>query len=331
MLKSGGYAALLDRDVVTQCPLCDTDNPDLDNRGFCSNCGALFREKIRRRLLLVKVAALLGVLVTATGAALALAYEYRWIGLGVFAAGVLPLVFGMLANRQLAGFLFEALARRAATDTRRALRTTDRIAVFMLLFFLAAFAGCFPYYLYIERPRQALGDYQIRFKDAVAGYLELVPADALPPVKAQPFLEGKAVVIEKTSTGAALSEVHLALPPEVRAEAPAEVGTVVIVEWTDFAKGEYGEKGSGVLALRVDGNVRIVNYPNKTLLGEETFPGGDPPGEAPADGGPARGVRPIAKIAGYVAGLKRQTPSPSSPPEAPAAETEAAGNKTETP
>lgn len=320
LAKTGGLAALTDRGVVTQCPLCDTDNPDLDNHGFCSNCGTLFRDKVRRRLAVVKMSVLLGVLLTAAGAALALTLELFWLGMSLFAVGLVPLAFGVLANWQLAGFLLDALERRTATDTQRSIRTTDRVAAGLVLFFLAAVAGSIPYYLYIEGPRHQLAKYETRFADKIRDYVALVPQDAEPAPDAKPYLAGKAVVIEKTATGAQVSEVHAALPPDVRAETPEEVGTVVLIEWKDVRGGHYGE--TAALAYRVHGDVRLINLQSKTLLAHEDFPGGDPPPQAPAGGGDGRGSKPIAKIVGYINGLDRSAPPPSPAVETPAAEPE---------
>jgi hypothetical protein len=328
--KSGGFAALIDRGVVTQCSLCDKDNPDLENRGYCSACGALFRDKMRRRLTIVKAAALLGVALTLLGAALSLGMDLRWAGLAVFLLGIVPLAFGILANRQLADFLLQALSLRAAADTQRSLRTTNRVAAGLLLYFLTAFGGCIPYYLYVERPRQQLEAYQARFADKLAEYTSLVPDDVTPAAEAKPYLAGKAVVVEKTPEGPRVSEVHVALPPAVRAETPEEVGTVAVVEWKDFRTGEYkyGEKPTGILAFRVDGDVRIINLANKSLLAREVFTGSDAPTQPPRDGSHGRGARPIAKIALYVGGLDSHVPpTANSSPASTSQESSANGDR----
>lgn len=317
LAKTGGLAALTDRNVVTQCPLCDTDNPDLDNHGFCSHCGTLFRDKVRRRLAVVRTSVLLGVLLTTAGAALALVLNLFWLGFALFAVGLAPLVFGILANWQFAGFLLAALERRAANDTHRAIRTTDRVDGGLLLFFLAALASSIPYYFYVEAPRQQLGKYQARFADKLGEYAALVPQDAVPAPNAKPYLAGKAVAIEKTAAGAQVSEVHVALPPDVRAETPDEVGAVVLIEWKDVREGKYGE--TAALAYRVHGDVRLIDLQSKTLLAHEDFPGGDPPSQAPSGGSHGYGSKPIAKIVGYVNGLDRNAPPPTPAAETPAA------------
>jgi hypothetical protein len=311
--KSGGFAALVDRGRVTQCSLCDKDNPDLENRGYCSACGAVFRERMRRRLTIVKIAAVLGVMLTASGAALALAMDWRWTGLALFALGIVPLAFGLLANRQLAGFLMEALSLRTASDAQRSLRSTHSIAGGLLVYFVMVLIACVPYYLYIERPRQRLARYQARFADKLGEYAALASDDVRPAPDARPYLEGKAVVVEKADSGPRVSEVHMALARSARAETPADVGTVVLIEWKDVFRGEYGDKGSGIHAFRVDGDVRIINLASKTLLAREEFTGVEPPQEAPRGGGPGRGAKPIAKIAGYVSGLEPEPPGPQTP------------------
>lgn len=340
LAKSGGFAAHFDRGVVTHCPLCKIDNPDVENRGFCSGCGALFRDKSNWRLLVVKVASALGVLLTVSGAWLTMTSEWKWSGIAVFALGIIPLAFGVLANRQLAGFFLEALGRRAAKDTQRCLRTTDRLAAGLVVYFTAAFAGCIPYYFYIERPnslnhrlqverQRQLAEYQARFEGELNRYLKLIPDDALPPINAKECLAGKAVVVEKFESGGQISAAHVALSPDVRAETPGEVGTVVLVEWKDFRTGTYED--SQIPGLRVDGHVRIINLADKSFfLREEPIIGGPPPGEAPADGGPGRGPKSFDKIADYVNGLGRNPPSASvetgattGEPEPPAAKDQA--------
>ncbi len=316
---------MIDRGVVTQCSLCDTDNPDLENRGYCSACGAVFRDKMRRRLLIVKTAAALGVLLTLLGAVLALAMDWTWVGLAIFFLGIFPLGFGIIANRQLAGFLLQALSLRLAPDAQRSLRSTNRIAGGLLLYFVAAFMGCVPLYLYVERPRQELQAYQRRFASQLGEYTSLVADDALPGADARPYLAGKAIVVEKSAAGPQVSEVHRALPPEARAETPEEVGTVVLVEWQDVRRGEYGATGSGILGFRIDADVRIINLPSKTLLAREPFTGVEPPQQGTRTGTHVRGPKPIAKIALYVGGLSRTVPPV--PMDKPAASSEASESK----
>lgn len=318
LTKNGGLPALLDRGVVTQCPLCDTDNPDVENRGFCSACGTLFREKIRRRLSIIKAAALLGVFFTLLGAGLALGFDLRGAGLAVYLLGMLPLVYCILANRQLAGFLLVALEMRTAGETQRSLRTTDRVASALIGYFVLALAAAIPLYMYVERPNRRLAAYQLAFQEELPKYAARLPQEAVPPQGVKPYVAGKAVAVEKADGGARISRVHVELPSEIRAESPEEAATLVFIEWRDFRVGKYGS--TDILALRVDGDVRVVDLGRNALVARETFEGGAPPVQAPQDGSHGRGAKPIDRIAQYIAALDRQPPSP--PSAAPAVETQ---------
>lgn len=301
--KLGGLAALLDRKVVTQCPQCDTDNPDLENRGYCAACGAVFRDKIRRRMRLVQVATLLGVLLTSGGVALVYFGHQRWLGFVSYVLGIVPLGFGAVAGHQVAGSLLAAISLRTTSDAQRTLRRTELIFAALVLYFLAAFAGCIPYYLYIERPRQQINAYHERFAAHLEEYLALADDKAKPDPDARPYLVGKAVAVEKTESGARVGEVHASLPPAIRAETPEEAGTVLLIVWTNAYYGPYGS--SGAKGYRVNAELTMVNKADKTVLGKALFEGGEPPREQPSEGH-GYGPKPIAKIVGYVAGLEKK-------------------------
>jgi hypothetical protein len=295
--NSGGLAALLDRKVVTQCPLCDTDNPDLENRAYCAACGAVFREKARKRLRIIQTAIVLGVGLTAGGAAVVIFAHQRWIGLALYLLGIAPLAFGIVAVHQVAGSLLAALAIRSANDAQRMLRRTEWLTTGLLLYFLAAFAGCIPYYLYVERPRQQVIDYQKRFASHLAEYASLIDEDARAERSEKPRLVGKVVAVEKTEDGPRIGKVHVSLPAAMRAETPEEVGTVVLVVWKNTYQGKYGNTKAE--AFRVDADVKFIDKAEKSLMGLAEFQGGPPPKTQPRQGH-GYGAKPIDKIVNYV-------------------------------
>jgi hypothetical protein len=161
--------------------------------------------------------------------------------------------------------------------------------------------------LYARLGPHELQIYEARFKQKLKEYVAIVPHDAVPLEK--PYLAGKAVIVEKTAQGGQISEVHLALPPDIRSEGPEEVSTVVLIEWKDVRVGEYRQSGrdSGTIAIRVDADIRIIDPKNRLLLARQTFTGGDPPSKPPRNAAHARGPKPIAKIVGYISALDRGT------------------------
>jgi hypothetical protein len=211
----------------------------------------------------------------------------------------------------MAGFLLEALQRRTANETQRSLRTTDRLAIGLVIYFVAVIIACVPYYLLIEQPKRQLSKYQDRFAGEIQNYLAIVPDTAVPEPRGKPYLAGKAVVLEKTASGGEVSAVHVAQNPEIRAEAPEEVGTVVLVEWKDLRKGPY--PGTSQVGYFVQGDTQVFDLAAKVLVAHQVFQGGDPPDYAPRDGGHGRGPKPIAAIAEYLAKLERKPASVAAP------------------
>jgi hypothetical protein len=243
-------------------------------------------------------------LLTAAGALLALRWNLRGLGVSLYLAGVGAIVFSIVAGRQVSGYLLGALALRASADAQDCLRRTQRIWASLLLYFLAAFVGCIPYYLLLERPRRQLSEYQSRFEPHLDEYLALVSSEGLAvDVSVTPYVKGKAVVVELSDAGPRISEVHRALPAEVRAETPDEAGTLVFIEWREALAGPYGS--TLAKGYRINADVRIIDLPEKTLLGLLEFQGGDPPRAQPREGD-GYGPKPIDKIAGYVAGVERK-------------------------
>jgi hypothetical protein len=305
---------VFNRGNLMECPVCQGLDPDPRGLGFCGLCGTVYRNRISTLLRFAKTAVALAIvlLITASIVTLGLGFS-KLLGLALFLIGAMLLAAGLYFNRRVANAMLAALGLRTAPETMRFLRSTNRLNLFVLAFALLGLMAAVPYYLRVVIPHRQQALYQAQFASKMSEYLTLVPADAPVPEEATPYINGKILAIDKTNEVGAPSAVHVALPEELRAQSPEEVGTVVWVEWKETRFGTYGD--SGIVAYRIDADVTVIDAVKKVVIARETFQGGDPPSTAPAGGGPGRGPRPVAKIVGYLEQLARTPTASESPAE----------------
>ena len=106
-----------------------------------------------------------------------------------------------------------------------------RRLIFLIFLVCLVLVGC------AGRPKEAKV-----FHDSLGDYLKLEAR--LLPHKSRGYL-GPQVVVVDLSTGEVDDEVFMALPPELRAQSPAGVKTVVLIEWRkSFAGGGKNLKGN---------------------------------------------------------------------------------------
>jgi hypothetical protein len=286
---------VFNRGTLTECPVCQGLDPDPRGRGFCGLCGAVYRNQVSAMLRFAKIAVALGVVLLVTAAIVTLALELnRLLGLALAVGGASLLAGGLFFSRRVSSAMLAALGLRTAPETIRLLKSANRLHLVVLALAVLGLMAAGPYYVRVAAPRREQSEYQERFAAHIQQYLSLVPADAPLSEDATPYIRGRIVAIDKTAQGGTLSAVHLALPDELRAQSPDDVGTIVLIEWREVRAGIYGD--SGIVAYRIYADVTIVDEVKKSVVGRETFVGGDPPDTAPSGGGPGRGSQPVSEI-----------------------------------
>ena len=123
-----------------------------------------------------------------------------------------------------------------------------------------------------------------------------LPANApRPPV-------GKVVVVDADKR--VLDEIYFQLPPDLRADGPADVTTVVQTRYTARQVGEYEDNHR---ALQLTCTVTVIDKASQALLGSATFTGPPPPPRVARRtvGEDIDGGAPVKEIIDYLRQLRK--------------------------
>ena len=97
-------------------------------------------------------------------------------------------------------------------------------------------------------------------------------------------------------------EVTDALPAELKAVKPEEVGTVVLTEWH---KNKIDEYNNGAAAYQYSVDVTVVDHARRTVIAKTTKTGSEPPYET-SNSSEDSGSKPTNDVVEYLKGLPRQ-------------------------
>jgi hypothetical protein len=145
-----------------------------------------------------------------------------------------------------------------------------------------------------------------RFEKDLAAYVALSPALPPQPGGVTGKVKGKLVVVNVNERK--LHDLHFALPDELCASKPEEVGTVVLLTWkqSPTSKEPLPVYGPSLYANRyiVIGQVNVFDWERKSEIASGTFLGDvadfDP------DGKPKTGPKPDDQVLKFLTGLPRE-------------------------
>ncbi len=177
---------------------------------------------------------------------------------------------------------------------------TSRTLVVGSSLFVAAMVVVTVTFVLVRQP-----GHQRRFKDHIDEYLAINKEQTDQSV----YVKGKMVVISKQEKEVD-DEVYPALPNELRADSPAEVGTVVILKWGAQVRGVY--TGGNASALWHTCEVTVIDRSLSAIVGRQDFRGGDPP-VSTTGRGDIYGTKPIQEIVAYLTALPRETGGEAAP------------------
>ncbi|MBK6427453.1 MAG: formylglycine-generating enzyme family protein [Blastocatellia bacterium] len=142
-----------------------------------------------------------------------------------------------------------------------------------------------------------------RFRDSLESYLALANTE---PAPTRPYRRGKVVVLDLGSRQ--VDPITHLLAPAIRAESPADVGTIVIVQWLpEYQNAYYSARGQALAGAYVtNAHLAIVDATTGKRVGIKTIRGESPP-ETVARSASGRegeyGPRPISAVVDYVQSL----------------------------
>ena len=121
--------------------------------------------------------------------------------------------------------------------------------------------------------------------------------NAIPPIK------GKMIVVDQDAKGVDL-DVHFALPDDLRASAPEEVGSVVLTSYKTTEVLDYYNDGSSGYRQACD--VTVIDHASRTVIAKKKIWGGNPPETSHDIPWDRVGSKPTTSIVDYLKGLPRQ-------------------------
>ncbi len=142
-----------------------------------------------------------------------------------------------------------------------------------------------------------------RFRDSLEPYLALASAE---PAPTRPYRRGKVVVVDLGSRQ--VDPITHALGSAIRAESPADVGTIVIVQWVpEYQYAYVSARGQALTGAYVtNAHLAIVDATTGKRVGIKTIRGESPP-ETVASSASERegeyGPRPISAVVEYIQSL----------------------------
>jgi hypothetical protein len=140
------------------------------------------------------------------------------------------------------------------------------------------------------------------FLGSLPGYLEPGP---LAPAEGEPYLAGRVVSVDLRN--GTMHPYFLSLPPELRATAPDQVGTVV---WVDEQKEVTGTFSGNLPALRRHWQVTLIDLKARCVIQQFDIAGAAPPGQVAKenlhDEEARTGRSPAKDVTKYLARLPRR-------------------------
>lgn len=142
-----------------------------------------------------------------------------------------------------------------------------------------------------------------RFRDSLEPYFALANAE---PAPTRPYRRGKVVVLDLGSRQ--VDPITHGLAPAIRAESPADVGTIVIVQWVpEYQYAYYSARGQALAGAYVtNAHLAIVDAATGKRVGIKTIRGESPP-ETVARSASERegeyGPRPVSAVIEYIQSL----------------------------
>jgi hypothetical protein len=299
------------------CPVCGTVVPDPNVAVLCASCGALVAARARQAVwasLAALAASLLGLLIAGVAIKLTVGASTAVVStvIAVIAVAGLLGVAGGLGLRHVIG----QVAARESSVARKFLVKSERIALAAAGALVVAALGL-GYFVY--RPLSIRPGIERAFQDRLGEFLNL-PVDAGAPVDPQvvgpPRIRGKVLVLNHAgdypgAPAGTLADAHFALPRELRAATPEEVGTVVWLDLEDRLVGYLttaGDTGLGdelhtavaTATLIHLGTPPVVVDRQANLEGDEDVPPGRPRGR------PAYRPPPVKVVLNYLLSLPRE-------------------------
>jgi hypothetical protein len=109
-------------------------------------------------------------------------------------------------------------------------------------------------------------------------------------------------------------EVFPAIPRELRATRPADVGTVVVLRWSARPVGHYPGANGGATAMAHTCDVQVIDRSLSAIVTTQSFVGGEPPASVVSGRGHSfYGTKPVQEIAKYLVGLPREPAAGGTP------------------
>jgi hypothetical protein len=170
----------------------------------------------------------------------------------------------------------------------------DGCAGFIVFILFLAGAG----WVFKSCHRHRLASKAEAFTSVLAKYADL---RKLPDGHLSPYVTQKILAIAPT---AEISPLHLKIPKNLRAITPDEVGTVLIVEYTENVVGRY--QGGGKALVQVC-SVDVIDVNARSKLATRVFRGTDPPSAKPLSRSDASGSSPDHDILKFIKKLPRRT------------------------
>jgi hypothetical protein len=134
------------------------------------------------------------------------------------------------------------------------------------------------------------------FNEHVQEYLSA----ANPPAGGQPnnqaaYIKGKVIPVNVKSKD--VDWLYYDLPPSLKPKTPAEVGTVVWLEWDERQVGQYGSGGGGAFVQTC--RVTVIDKAERRVLSQVVVEGGQPP-RTSRRGSSASGSKPTEQVVNYL-------------------------------
>jgi hypothetical protein len=147
------------------------------------------------------------------------------------------------------------------------------------------------------------------FNDHITEYLSAADPGAANPVVPNPpgagqpanqgaYIKGKVIPVDVKSKS--VDWLFYDLPPKLQPAAPAEVGTVVWLEWDQRQVGQYGTGGGGAYVQTC--RVTVIDKAERRVLSQTVFEGGPPP-RTSRRGSSASGPKPTDRVIQYLQSL----------------------------
>jgi hypothetical protein len=164
------------------------------------------------------------------------------------------------------------------------------VVVLVVLIGLCAFGGWFLYRNMQTAP----------FRGAMSAYLA-APAGAVPNGTAH--ASGKMVVVDTTKKDVDW-DIFFALPDNVRASSPQEVGTIVQLTWAKIHSPPDYDNGAPAYVQNC--HVLVIDAKTKQQLFEQFLQGTEPPSSIDSTQSEGCGSKPTDQVLNFLKGLPRQ-------------------------